>query len=378
MNINLNNYEEYFLLYADKELSPAERMEVENFVKENPSLKEEFDAIQFTVTSPDQEIRLFDKSFLFRNIPSSSIGPDNYELYFIEYHDSELNPDQETETLDFLKRHPELQEEFNLIGKAKLEADESIVFPDKSVLYRKEKSTKVVSLFIWRAMAAAVFIGFGLWFGVPLFTNSDTGTAPVISDNRLSDSPIKSEPLTATENNKEDGQTELSPTANTEENLPEDKVAIQKEEKGQVVKAEKNQKKVSPVSPREKTVNNFEERRMEFNSQEPDQLIAANLPDHNLKNATITTLEGSMPSVNHIDQADPKFKPTAGAENTTYTTLAVEEPADNQDYIFYNVPADEFKKTKVGGFLKKAKRVIERTNPIARMLSGDDNQVAAK
>ena len=42
MDINRDNYEEYFLLYADDELSKAERRMVEIFVKENPDLKEEF------------------------------------------------------------------------------------------------------------------------------------------------------------------------------------------------------------------------------------------------------------------------------------------------------------------------------------------------
>ncbi len=49
----------------------------------------------------------------------------------------------------------------------------------------------------------------------------------------------------------------------------------------------------------------------------------------------------------------------------------------NQNYVFYDVTADEFRKTKVGGFLKKVKRVIERNNPITRLLSADNSQVAS-
>ena len=66
MNINRNNYEEYFLLYADNELTKAERKMVEVFVKENPELKEEFCMLKLTIRLPDEDIKLEDKSFLMK------------------------------------------------------------------------------------------------------------------------------------------------------------------------------------------------------------------------------------------------------------------------------------------------------------------------
>ena len=45
MNINRDNYEMYFLLYVDKELSAEERSAVEKFVAENADLKAELESL---------------------------------------------------------------------------------------------------------------------------------------------------------------------------------------------------------------------------------------------------------------------------------------------------------------------------------------------
>src|SRR5450432_4314549 len=119
MDINRNNYEEYFLLYADNELTDSEKAEVLMFLKQNKDLEQEFRMIHYTICKPDVNVELTDKSFLFRENAATFINEKNYEEVFVLYHDNELTGKQKKETEDFLSRHAHLKNEFELIGLAR-------------------------------------------------------------------------------------------------------------------------------------------------------------------------------------------------------------------------------------------------------------------
>lgn len=63
--INITNYETFFLLYADNELTADERDNVLLFVKEYPELRDEFESIISTIVSPERNIVYADKHFLY-------------------------------------------------------------------------------------------------------------------------------------------------------------------------------------------------------------------------------------------------------------------------------------------------------------------------
>jgi hypothetical protein len=117
--INLLNYETFFLLYADGELSPAEQDAVLKFVEEHPLLEEEFNRIKTLKFSPDKGLTMMDKSLLRIEIP-------------------------EEIALDY-----------------SFEPDLSIVYPNKAELYKKENILPVY----WLRMvgvAAALFFTMGV------------------------------------------------------------------------------------------------------------------------------------------------------------------------------------------------------------------------
>lgn len=376
MNINLNNYEEYFLLYADNELSDKEKHEVENFVKQFPGFEEEFNMVKLTINFPDESVSLVDKSFLIKNEIGSFINENNYQEVFVLYHDNELRDEQKIETEKFINQHPELKVEFEFIGKAKLTPEASVVFPDKKVLYRKEKAGRVIPITFWKAASAAVLIGFGLWFSTLYFNVQEGERALSVHENNTKLPKMGKQiivPQTATD--KEN--TALSSTKvkiieeEKSDNNKEEKEIIQekKENSNAIAKSDLGNKNL----PKEKVI--------EIKEDNIPEIIAENdliskVPD--LERSNFASVKNEV--AQHVDKIETAVQPNQFAQNASFSNN--EEVADvntnNDNYFFYNVTSDEFKKSKVGGFLKKVKRIVERSNPITRLLSGDEKQVAVK
>ncbi len=156
MQINRTNYENFFLLYVDGELSTTEMQAVERFALENSDLGSELDALLETKLSSEDSFGFIDKEILYRTA-SNSINEINYEEQFLLFLDNELTEAENEQTKVFLVAHPELQANFELLQAAKL-PHETISFGDKSVLYQKE-ARKPVAMGWWRMAVAAAMIG---------------------------------------------------------------------------------------------------------------------------------------------------------------------------------------------------------------------------
>ena len=178
MIITRHNYEEYFLLYVDNELSVQERRMVDAFVRENADLEEELNMIRQSVLRPDKSVVFQNKGQLMKK--SSGMAPINelnYAEYFVLYGDDELSTEENDMVEQFVYRNPQFQVEFELIQQARFTPDTSIVFPDKESLYRKEKTErKVIYMSWWRMAAAAVVLLFAGAMGWNyFFSGKDNG-----------------------------------------------------------------------------------------------------------------------------------------------------------------------------------------------------------
>ena len=114
MNINRHNYETFFLLYVDNELSAAERKAVEVFVQENADLKEELQLLQQTVFSAADIVFENKESLLKDELASVK---ENLLLYL----DKELDAAAVLQTEQLLYTDSTAQKEFALLQKTQLQ-----------------------------------------------------------------------------------------------------------------------------------------------------------------------------------------------------------------------------------------------------------------
>lgn len=65
------------------------------------------------------------------------ITRNNYETYFLDYHEGTLDASLHTELFSFLEDNPDLKEEFESFSFVVIDSDHSLRFPDKRGLHRK-------------------------------------------------------------------------------------------------------------------------------------------------------------------------------------------------------------------------------------------------
>lgn len=363
MNINRNNYEELLLLYADNELSFTERQAVENFLEENPDLKTEFQLLLGSKLH-SEHIPFYNKSLLYKS--DSIITADNYETYFLMYADNELTEDEKRETEKYAAASPALQKEFDLIQQTKLVADDTVVFSDKSVLYKKEVPARVIPIAIginWmRFAAAAVIIGIILLAGVLLLNKKPTETVTPVAKK---ESP----------SNKNITQPKDTPV-NNQQPAAENNIAAVNNKKDEAAKKEKN----IPQQPQQNiaAVNSSVKENKKQKLPVTNQIVPpSDFVKHDDSKGLKKIEQSSSIKINSTEQeiivkADApkeiKTKPVeivdiaVGPEkiNENIRTASYKEEDDKTSVGVFSVNEDKVQKSGLRGFFRKVKRLVDR------------------
>src|SRR4030095_183263 len=334
MNIDRYNYEEYFLLYVDNELSVDQKKQVERFVKHNPDLEEELTMLQQSRLIPDNNIVFEVKELLMKKNKNSLINSTNYEEWLVLYVDDELSNEERTSVEQFAALHPQVQAELNLFLQTKLQTEE-VRFPNKELLYKGEKRVRVISMTWWRAAAAILIIGAGITTYSVLNTK----------DNKSA-----SGHLTASE------QQRVKPKPTDQQSI-QSNAAVNVGDKNQVVVANP----ADARSSREKLP------QKQTTKESPDNLIAKNeiaASEAPKRRAEIISEVNTPESNSEINTASIQVRPQQ-IINESHVTKQVSETPD--DY------ASDNENKRLRGIFRKATRFIERTSGINP--ANDDNRV---
>lgn len=331
MNINRLNYENYFLLYVDGELSATEMQAVESFAAENDDLADELEMLLQTKL-PDENNFVFDNKSTLLRTTSNHINAINYEERFLLFVDGELSNQSQLETLNFVAEHPQFKDAFDAIMQTKLQ-DELMLFPNKESLYRKEETRKPVFYMHWQKLAiAAVLIGVVVLVGVLIPGNNDkelVKTKQIENTNKLNnipsiqaptvETPLKNQELAIEKVNKPIGSANPYKNINEPNAKPENLIA-----------------KIEEISPKE------EQATIEINTITPSNLPA---------NTTEANLHSNI------------IAPVSNQSEPTYARPAVYKELDTEDdrKSLY-VGALEINKDKFRGFLRKASSLFKSKN----------------
>lgn len=381
MDITRHNYETFFLLYVDKELPAAERNAVDVFVQENPDLQMELALLQDTVMSAD-DIVLDKKGWLYMEEDITALQ-ENLLLYA----DEELNPSEKKTIEAILATDIAAQKEWTVLQQTKLQPDMEVVFADKQSLYRKEPG-RVVAFKWWRVAAAAVLLGFGIWTGVSVYKNSNTtktGTEELANSKKNNSGQIQTDDTTgntAITKQPDEKQAAENITSTTAEKNNEDqsteniKSAVEKSNNQHVASPKENT--TVQNNPNKKPDNNLPKPALQnINNSNSNEVTAQNvLPSNNNSSRVsgnndavvkITPRENRTVIENLNSKTDPDNITALQVVNTNKTA----DGEDNNRYL--NVDDDKQKRTALGGFIRKAKRVLERNTNVK---TGDGIKIA--
>ena len=371
MNINRNNYETFFLLYVDNELSAAEKHAVELFVEENSDLRGELEILRSTLL--DHSDIVFDhKQGLYKTAGAASI-----EEKLLLLADGTLPQAELASVQQLIATDSAVADLWSQLKRTILEPESDIVFENKSILYRTAP-TRVIGIGWWRVAAAAVLISFGIWAGIDIYSNSNM---PVVKATETANKKTTTEPTVPANRNIKTNTLPDQQTASTSENgsviqnsqqrdpgqknNPRDinkqkqSLTVQNEllQKDAVIKPSNNLPK--PISPDYELINKME-RNKSIARNVQIKTSKENMAGTNTNELMINKAENANATMLNSRNSNA----SVATENNARTAVYNGNPEDNIASNLLYMEENNTKHSKLGGLFRKVKRVIERNTNI--------------
>lgn len=178
--INLHNYEAFFLDYLEGNLNEADQMALNDFLSKNPELKAELGA--FENVSLEAETIEFPKESLLREEETGLARKDYLIIGSIE---DTLNEEEQSELATLIEKSPALINEIALYEKTKLPED-GVFYPSKSELKKKPK------VIYWQFYATSVSVAAAV---LALFFFNNPSVDPLYQLERLNSISYSSAPI---------------------------------------------------------------------------------------------------------------------------------------------------------------------------------------
>jgi hypothetical protein len=382
MNINRHNYEEYFILYMDNELSSDQRRMVEAFIQNNPDLKNELDNLLQYKLEPDTAITYQGKEALLALTADgikeeTGLSLHNYEEWLVLYADNELTPAQRAQVGNFVLTNPVAAKELSLLQKSRLQPDNAIVFAHKEILYRKEEKVRALLPRWWKYAAAAVLLLAAGLTTVLITSNKNNGTTPgqIVKGTNKEVVPVN--PATpGTKNTVAGVKEEISPVTNpqTPDNFVKEQSAAPDKLAANAV-LQKNNSRVQQQQPVIEQTPLKKNEPVVADQNKPSNNLPAPLQNPNVNKVTTDAIANVDVKTTLQQSPDALTNPVVTKTNTPpsdFKHASIKENVSDPDTDL----ADGSKKNKLRGFFRKVTRTFEkRTNIDAT--NGDDKLLIA-
>lgn len=192
ININRNNYEEYFLDFMEGNLTPSDENLLMLFLERNPDLKEELDSFENELI-PAGEVRFENKEMLKKTGILSEITNNNFDDLCVARLEGDLEEVAIMEFDKLIEDNPQKQKEYKLYCLTKTYPQKNIVYPNKNNLKKKRAYRVGSRIYTVISVAATVIILMAVYLFMPKQKSVDNNL-PVaeLKEETLIDSKNKS------------------------------------------------------------------------------------------------------------------------------------------------------------------------------------------